>query len=117
MLPSVVSDAWRSAVARTGLPRMRLHDIRHTHLSHLLRVGEPIAHVSARAGHGTPYQTLTTYAHLIPGDDERTATRAGQMFTSAHPTAQDEDSAGDERGAEVLPWPGSPDDALRSEGA
>ena len=80
MLPGTVSDAWRAAVARTGLPRMRLHDIRHTHLSHLLRSGEPIMHVAARAGHGTPYQTLTTYAHVIPGDDERTARRAGEMF-------------------------------------
>jgi integrase len=55
-------------------------DDRHTHLSHLLRSGEPIMHVAARAGHGTPYQTLTTYAHVIPGDDERTARRAGEMF-------------------------------------
>lgn len=97
MLPSVVSDAWRSAVARTGLPRMRLHDIRHTHLSHLLLAGEPITHVAARAGHGTPYQTLTTYAHLIPGDDERTAARAETMFTS---DVQDDGDT-----ATVIDWP------------
>jgi integrase len=83
MLPSVISDAWRSAVARTDLPRMRLHDIRHTHLSHLLRSGEPIPSVSARAGHGTPFLTLTTYAHVLPGDDERTAERAAQMFAES----------------------------------
>jgi integrase len=82
MLPSCVSDAWRAAVKKTGLPRMRLHDIRHTHLSHLLGAGEPIVHVAARAGHGSAYQTLTTYAHLIPGDDERTAARAGQLFAA-----------------------------------
>lgn len=80
MLPSCVSDAWRAAVKKTGLPRMRLHDIRHTHLSHLLRAGEPIMHVAARAGHGSAYQTLTIYAHLIAGDDERTAARAGELF-------------------------------------
>lgn len=97
MLPSVVSDAWRAAVKRTGFPRMRLHDIRHTHLSHLLREGEPIAHVSARAGHGTPYQTLTTYAHLIPGDDQRTAARAATMFCS---DAEDDGDA-----ATVIDWP------------
>jgi integrase len=81
VLPSAVSDAWRAAVARTGLPRMRLHDIRHTHLSHLLRSGEPIQNVAARAGHGSAYMTLTAYAHLLPGDDERTAARAQELFT------------------------------------
>ncbi len=110
MLPCVVSDAWRAAMKRTGLPRMRLHDIRHTHLSHLLREGEPIAHVSARAGHGTPYQTLTTYAHLIPGDDERTAARAGTMF-SGDADAHDAQTGGhdgpdeDGGGARIIDWP------------
>ena len=80
MLPSVVSDSWRAAVARVGLPAMRLHSVRHTHLSHLLRAGEPIQNVASRAGHGTPYMTLTTYAFVIPGDDARTARRAAGLF-------------------------------------
>jgi integrase len=80
MLPSVVSDSWRAAVARVGLPAMRLHSVRHTHLSHLLRAGEPIQNVASRAGHGSPYMTLTTYAFVIPGDDERTAQRAAGLF-------------------------------------
>ena len=59
---------------------MRLHDARHTHLTHLLRSGEPIQNVSARAGHGSSSTTLTTYAHVIAGDDERTAARAAGLF-------------------------------------
>ena len=67
-------------VATSGLPVMRLHDARHTHLTHLLRLGEPIRNVSARAGHGPSFTTLTTYAHVIAGDDERTAARAAGLF-------------------------------------
>jgi integrase len=75
-LPSTVSDTFRRQVAKSGLPQMRLHDARHTHITHLLRSGEPIQNVSARAGHGSSFTTLTTYAHVIAGDDERTAARA-----------------------------------------
>jgi integrase len=36
----------------------------------------PVHIVSARAGHSSPTITLTTYAHLIGGDDERAAEQA-----------------------------------------
>ena len=65
---------------KSALPVMRLRDARHTHLTHLLRSGEPIQNVSARAGHGSSFTTLTTYAHVIAGDDERTAARAAGLF-------------------------------------
>ena len=80
MLPSTVSDTFRRQVVKSGLPQMRLHDARHTHITHLLRSGEPIQNVSARAGHGSSFTTLTTYAHVIAGDDERTAERAAGLF-------------------------------------
>ena len=48
MLPSTVSDTFRRQVAKSGLPQMRLHDARHTHITHLLRSGDPIQNVSAR---------------------------------------------------------------------
>jgi len=80
LLPAGVSDSFRSQVRASGLPAMPLHNTRHTHISHLLAAGEPIAHVAARAGHSTSAMTLRIYAHVIPGDDERTAARAGQLF-------------------------------------
>ena len=83
MLPAGVSDAFRRQVRAAGLPMIPLHSARHTHISHLLAAGEPIAHVAARAGHSTSAMTLRTYAHVIPGDDERTAARAGELFEEA----------------------------------
>jgi hypothetical protein len=36
--------------------------------------------VAERAGHANPIITLTTYAHLIGGDDERAADVADEML-------------------------------------
>lgn len=80
LLPGSVSAAFRQQVAASGLPALRLHDVRHTHLTWLLRAGEPVHTVAARAGHGSPYLTLTAYAHVMPGDDERSAKHIGNAL-------------------------------------
>lgn len=54
-------------VARSGLPRIRLHDLRHTHATLLLKGGVPIKVVSERLGHSTPGFTMATYQHVLPG--------------------------------------------------
>ena len=82
MLPAGVLDTWRRAVRQAGLRPLPLHGTRHTHISHLLSAGEPLAHVSARVGHATSAMTLRTYAHVIAGDDAGTAKRAGELFES-----------------------------------
>ncbi|HYL09365.1 MAG TPA: tyrosine-type recombinase/integrase [Candidatus Acidoferrales bacterium] len=40
-----------SAAKRAGVPRIRFHDLRHTHASHLLRAGVHPKVVSERLGH------------------------------------------------------------------
>ena len=82
-LPAGVSDTFRRQVKAAGLPAIPLHNARHCHISHLLAAGEPIAHVGARAGHSTSAMTLRIYAHVIPGDDARTAARAAEMFEAS----------------------------------
>lgn len=47
------------------LPRFHVHDLRHTHATHLLMDGWPVAIVSRRLGHATPAITLQLYAHAI----------------------------------------------------
>lgn len=49
-----------------GVPR-RLHDLRHTHATLLLKAGVPIKVVSERLGHATPGFTMATYQHVLPG--------------------------------------------------
>ncbi len=47
------------------LPAFTIHDLRHTHASHLLAAGWVITVVSRRLGHANPGITLTIYAHAL----------------------------------------------------
>lgn len=65
--PDVLSQRFERLVDRTGLRRIRLHDLRHTHATIGLRAGVPVKVMSERLGHSTPAFTLQQYAHVIPG--------------------------------------------------
>lgn len=67
MHPHSLSQAFDRAVAKTSLPRISLHDLRHTHASLLLRAGVPLKVVSERLGHSSPAFTMATYQHILPG--------------------------------------------------
>jgi integrase len=66
-------------VARSGLPRIRLHDLRHTHATLLLKAGIPIKVVSERLGHATPGFTMATYQHVLPGMQAEAARTFSQL--------------------------------------
>ena len=46
-----------------------LYDLRHTHASELIDMGNDIVKISNRLGHTSPVTTLSFYAHLIPNKD------------------------------------------------
>jgi integrase len=56
-----------------GIRPGRLHDVRHSHATHLLTRGVPVHVVAARLGHSSPVVTLTTYAHVLPTSDGQAA--------------------------------------------
>lgn len=61
--------------ASATLPDFNIHDLRHTHASHLLADGWDVVRVSRRLGHANPAITLTFYAHFVtdmPGGATRT---------------------------------------------
>lgn len=61
---------WRQAVKAAGAPGLRYHDLRHTFASTLLSRGVSIKAVADWLGHATPTVTLSTYAHLMPADED-----------------------------------------------
>ncbi|MBW3604149.1 MAG: site-specific integrase [Actinobacteria bacterium] len=65
--PDWFSELFRRRVAALGLPKIRLHDLRHTHATLLLQAGVNAKIVSERLGHHSVAFTLDTYAHVIPG--------------------------------------------------
>ncbi|MGQ0826013.1 MAG: tyrosine-type recombinase/integrase [Actinomycetota bacterium] len=65
--PDLLTQTFDRIVARSGLTRIRLHDLRHTHASLLLKAGVPLKVVSERLGHASPAFTMVTYQHVLPG--------------------------------------------------
>jgi integrase len=73
--PDYITRAFRKAVARTDLRRIRLHDLRHGWASLALATGVNPKVVSERLGHATVSCTLDTYSHVLPGLQEDAAER------------------------------------------
>jgi integrase len=71
--PDSISQAFERAVARSGLTRLRFHDLRHTHASHLLAAGVNVKIVSERLGHASVSFTLDVYGHTMPGQQASAA--------------------------------------------
>jgi integrase len=72
--PHAISQAFERIVRRAGMPVIRLHDLRHTHGTLLIKAGVPVKVVSERLGHATAAFTIDTYQHVLPGmqaDDAR----------------------------------------------
>jgi integrase len=65
--PRTLSQAFVWLVGNSELPRIRLHDLRHTHASIAVKAGVPIGVVSERLGHAAPEFTLHRYSHVMPG--------------------------------------------------
>lgn len=62
--PVYVSRHFTTLVKRHGLPRIRLHDLRHTSASLGLEGGESLLEVSRRLGHSSIGVTADIYAHV-----------------------------------------------------
>jgi integrase len=56
---------WK-ALDRAGLPRIRIHDLRHSFISNLIASGVDVRAAQELAGH-RDIQTTMRYAHLAPG--------------------------------------------------
>ncbi|MGH9000266.1 MAG: tyrosine-type recombinase/integrase, partial [Acidimicrobiia bacterium] len=61
---------WRRAARSAGVPGLRYHALRHTFASTLLSRGVSVKAVADWLGHASPVVTLSTYAHLMPADED-----------------------------------------------
>ncbi len=57
--------------ADAGLPHIRIHDFRHSHVSLLCNEGINIQEIARRIGHSNITITWNTYSHLYPREEER----------------------------------------------
>ena len=85
--PDTFSGDFEKFVQRSGLPRIRFHDLRHTHASQLLLAGIHPKVVSERLGHSSIGITMDTYSHVLPGMQEDAVMKIDGAMRAARRTA------------------------------
>src|SRR5690606_35536416 len=93
-----------------GLPRIRFHDLRHTHATMLLRAGVPVKVVSERLGHASPGFTLNVYQHVLPGMQAEAAEVFERLLDSQKSAGPD---GGSTRTVGAVPTISVPDELAR----
>jgi integrase len=77
--PDRFSQLFEKRIASSGLRRIRLHDLRHTHATLALAAGVHPKVVSERLGHATVAFTLDVYSHAVPAMQEEAADRVAAL--------------------------------------
>ena len=75
MDPNSITHAFIRTARKAALRGIRLHDLRHTHATLMLKHGVHPKIVQERLGHATVSITLDTYSHVLPGLQEAAARR------------------------------------------
>jgi integrase len=81
--PNSLTHEWVRQIGKTALPRIRYHDLRHAHATHLLSSGIHPKVASERLGHGKVGITLDLYSHVLPGMQEDAAARVDGALQTA----------------------------------
>ena len=83
--PSRFTRRFVTACERAGVPKIRLHDLRHTWATLALQAGIHPKVVSERLGHATTSITLDIYSHVQPELDAQAATAVAELFGDKKP--------------------------------
>jgi integrase len=78
--PNAVTLAFRRIIKKAMLRSIRIHDLRHTHATLMLKAGVHPKVVSERLGHANIGITLDIYSHVLPGLQEAAAEKFDRIF-------------------------------------
>jgi integrase len=87
MQPTFITHEWVRVIKGTSLPRLRFHDLRHAHATHLLANGVHPKVASERLGHSKIGITLDLYSHVLPGMQEDAVARIDAALRAARKPA------------------------------
>ncbi len=80
---SLTHEFVRILALAPDLPKVRFHDLRHTHATQLLAAGVHPKVAQERLGHSTIGITLDLYSHVMPGMQEDAAAKVDAAIRSA----------------------------------
>jgi integrase len=81
--PTSIARAFRTFLRHHNLPRIRFHDLRHSHASHMLASNVHPKIVQERLGHSTIAITLDIYSHAMPNMQADAAATIDAAFQAA----------------------------------
>jgi integrase len=81
--PRSLSSAFAKFIRANDLPRVRLHDLRHSHATHLLAANVHPKIVQERLGHANIATTMDLYTHVLPGMQDEAASRIDATLRTA----------------------------------
>ncbi len=67
--PDSMTQKWAKFLRKNNLPKIRLHDLRHSNATALIQAGVSAKVVQQRLGHSDVNITLNTYTHVLPEMD------------------------------------------------
>jgi len=76
-----LAKRFKSILEQTGLPLIRLYDLRHTGATLALAAGVPPKVVSEQMGHASAAFTLDIYSHVLPHMQEEAAAKVEAVLT------------------------------------
>jgi integrase len=75
-----LEDVLHAALARVGLPQIRVHDLRHVYASHFVMAGGSIFDLQRNLGHHSVAFTAAVYGHLSQDHRVRESDRFAGLF-------------------------------------
>lgn len=81
--PNNLYRAYLRLIGLAEMPRISLHDLRHTHATLLVEQGEQIHVVAQRLGHKKVSTTWDIYVRVMPGQQRKAADAFGERLARA----------------------------------
>lgn len=78
--PDAISDRFKDALTRCGLPHFRLHDLRHYSASILHAIGIPDQYIMARGGWKTDHVMKRVYRDTITDVEKEMNNKINDYF-------------------------------------
>jgi integrase len=82
VVPHLFTLAFKKVVRDAGLPPIRLHDLRHTHVALLARADVPAKVIQERVGHHSAGFTLDNYGGTFPSQHQEAAKKFAALVES-----------------------------------
>lgn len=82
--PENLKRTYERLIEKADVPKIRFHDLRHTHATMLLAQGVHAKVISERLGHSNIKTTLDIYSHVLPNMQEEAANQIDALLSKSN---------------------------------